>query len=1199
MKILFFASHPGHIRNFESTLRGLGERGHGVHLAFDRYKIGLEAQEDLIHDLAETYPSITFGNTPKRPKTREATAAKQLRTGIDYLRYLAPEFSHADRLRERVEARAPRAVVELARQEAFRSPERRRALDSAARALERSIATPEVVVDYIVDQDPDAVLVTPLLELGVPQLDYLRAARKLRIPTGLLVASWDNLTTKGVIQEIPDLVTVWNEAQVTEAIDLHAVPPGRVVATGANAYDHWFDWSPSTTREEFCRSRGLDPDQPYILYVGSSSFIAPDEAPFINRWIAQIREGSEQLAQAGVLVRPHPTNPLDGKTAEQRALAELDRVAVWPPSGANPTDIEKRSAYYDSIYHSSAVVGVNTSALIESAIVGRQVLTVLDPEYREMQEGSVHFHHLVRIGGGMLQVARTFDEHERQLERALDTPDEAREHSERFLGEFIRPYGLDEAATPRLVEAIEALDGIEPDPPVEPARPTASQRAAMALLRTGALTETGGPVKRREKRLRHALRRDTGVPLSTRARFAARRVARKALETRLLRAGAYHVAPRIAAETTRANGHPPLQMGLRELLLAEIERAARDEEKRRHGRTRPKAGDDRGLRILFSMAYPGYLRYYDSVVRELAERGHHVQLCFNVEHKQAEGAAALAQLGEVSDRISMTRLPKIDSERWKPITRATRVGMDYVRYLDPAFANSGYLRDRVGDRLPEGVRFLRNLGPLKRDRAGRLARMARALEASIPTTPDLDEFIALHRPDVVVVTPLITVGSIQNDLVKSARKARIPVVLGVASWDHLTTKGLLRVPVDAMTVWNEQQAKEAERFHAASADQIVITGAQPFDRWFEQRPRPRQVICRKAGLPPRRPYLLFLGSTQSISEPEAERAFVLRWIAALRDSDDPKLRSVGVMIRPHPYNAELWTNTEPEELGDQVGIWPRIGANPVLDEDRADYYDSLRHAAAVVGINTSAMIEAAIVGTPVFTIKTSEFEDTQSGTIHFSYLLQENGGPASTADSLEEHVDQLRESAVLSSNGGSVEALSRFVDTFVRPNGPEQPGTPLVADAIEHAARTGSRHARAPMSSIPLHWSLALLGNVLLTLDRDRLISSAEANRFVTGHADTLAAMAGRTASWMQPGVSPFGEVIRIRRPEVVSWLEETGDQKTLRRKWKAYRKASEGRLRASVHSEELVSPDDPVRQQAGANQQNGGSPAATEKATA
>ncbi len=41
------------------------------------------------------------------------------------------------------------------------------------------------------------------------------------------------------------------------------------------------------------------------------------------------------------------------------------------------------------------------------------------------------------------------------------------------------------------------------------------------------------------------------------------------------------------------------------------------------------------------MQYPGYLRYFDSTVRGLAARGHHVDVIFDIPHKQAEGAEAL------------------------------------------------------------------------------------------------------------------------------------------------------------------------------------------------------------------------------------------------------------------------------------------------------------------------------------------------------------------------------------------------------------------------------------------------------------------------------------------------------------------------------------------------------------------------------
>ena len=38
------------------------------------------------------------------------------------------------------------------------------------------------------------------------------------------------------------------------------------------------------------------------------------------------------------------------------------------------------------------------------------------------------------------------------------------------------------------------------------------------------------------------------------------------------------------------------------------------------------------------------------------------------------------------------------------------------------------------------------------------------------------------------------------------------------------------------------------------------------------------------------------------------------------------------------------------------------------------------------------MIEAAIVGRPVFTIAAAEFSGGQQGTLHYWYLLVENGG---------------------------------------------------------------------------------------------------------------------------------------------------------------------------------------------------------------
>ena len=454
MKIVFFMRHRGYVRNFESLLVGLAERGHEVVVAFgDAPTPWLDDRAQTAHAVTERYSTVAFRSAPRQTGAA-ARLGRRLRTARDYLRYLEPPYANARALRARARRRAPLSVRALVHVPGVRSPSGRARLGRALERLERAIRPAKEIDRFLLAEAPDAVLVTPLIELDSPQTPLVRAARALRIPVALCVASWDNLTNKGLIREELDLVAVWNEPQRREAVELHAVPPERVVATGANAYDHWFAWEPSSSRAEFCASVGLPSDAPFVLYLGSSPFIAPDEVPFVMRWLAFIREhGDPAMRELGVLIRPHPQNAAQWRDVD---VSPFGGVAIHPRSGDDPVTDAAKSLYYDSIHHSSGVVGINTSALIESAIVGRTVYTLALPEVREAQEGTLHFRHLVQAGGGLLEVAHSLDEHAEQLLRGL-TADTGAERNRAFLEEFVRPYGIDTPATPRLVEAIERL----------------------------------------------------------------------------------------------------------------------------------------------------------------------------------------------------------------------------------------------------------------------------------------------------------------------------------------------------------------------------------------------------------------------------------------------------------------------------------------------------------------------------------------------------------------------------------------------------------------------------------------------------------------------------------------------------------------------------------------------------------------------
>jgi hypothetical protein len=942
MRVLFSVGSFGFLRNFEPALRRLAERGHDIHIVAERKdKVG---GSRIVETLERDYPGrITSAYAASRKSSPRQALGLTLRSVLDCWRYFDRRYDHSPTLRARAERQAPRVAVFLARLPVVGRLAVRVARPFVKR-LERSISPTDAAECFLRDQRPDLVLITPLLYFGSPQVEYVRAARKLGIRTVLGVGSWDHLTTKGLIHEAPDTVIVWNEMQRREAADLHGIDPDRVIVTGAQAYDRWFAQQPSISRAEFCQRIGLPDDRPLLLYLCSSPFIAPHEVGFVRRWIAAVRASTDPgLGGAGILIRPHPQNADQWRDFDPSAL---EAVAIWPRAGANPIDREARADYFDSMHYSVAVVGVNTSALIESGIVGRPVFTVVDADFADQQEGTLHFQHLKNVQGGLLSVARSLDEHVAQLAKAVRGEYDAA-NGRAFVEAFVRPHGLDVPAAERVVEAL------------EPQRP---------------------------------------------------------------------------------------------------------------------------LRILFTLASPEYLRYYDLTMRLLADRGHAVSVAVNSQRERKH-----ARLDLIDDpRIAVAGVVPARQDVWMALARAVRGTMDFVRYLDPRFADTPALRNRMYRKvLPALLRPLDRITSLSTATVSRLIGRLQAIERAVPVSRRVLRFLRKQAPDAVIVSPLVDAASDQVDTVRAARAAGIPVIAGIASWDNLTNKGHIRVEPDAVMVWNGLQKSEAVELHGIAPDRVVITGAQLFDRWFERMPSTsRAEFCRTVGLPDERPFVLFTGSSVFIARSEHEVPFVREWVQGLRASADPLLRDAAVLVRPHPFNPEAWITADVSDLG-PVAIWPRKRDTPASEEARTSLFDSLYHCQAVVGINTSAMIEATILGKPVLSLLGPQFAGTQDGTLHFRYLRRENGGCVRVAGSIDEHLDQL--AAVLRDPALVRAETERFVASFVRPNGLASPCTPILADAIVRVGRarsTPQRDSVAALALRPALWPVAVATWVWAILER-------------------------------------------------------------------------------------------------------------------
>ena len=516
LRFLFFLYHAGYLRHYAEPIRLLARQGHIFHLGF--FVIEKDHGDTaLAQRLADEFPGqVTFGVAPTRRRWDGWRRTSIIvRAFTDLSRYIDERYADAPALRERMAAKIKRQIFS-GRADPVTSFLLTRAVDKLAartdaktgrrmlrmlRLAERAVPTSSVVDDYIRDWNPDAVLVTPLVEYTSNQVDYLKSADRLGIPTAACIASWDNLTNKGLLRFTPDRVLVWNEVQRRELEELHGVPGDRAIVTGGQKFDPWFELSPTRTAEEHRALVGLPDGRDYVLYACSSFFIAPDEVSFVRRWIAALRKANLDLA---VLVRPHPQN-----FDQWRDVDLGDDGVIWPRGGSNWPDLaDARAAFYDSIHYSKAVVGVNTSAMIDSAIIGRNVMTILDPAFAATQEGTLHFHYLLRENGGFLTVARTLDEHTEQLAEILRGGAAEEQRVREFIGSFVRPRGIDTPVSPIVADAMldVAALGRKPERTTEPARIYAARAAllvptvlATATLMIGAAIErlSGRALERR------------------------------------------------------------------------------------------------------------------------------------------------------------------------------------------------------------------------------------------------------------------------------------------------------------------------------------------------------------------------------------------------------------------------------------------------------------------------------------------------------------------------------------------------------------------------------------------------------------------------------------------------------------------------------------------------------------------------------
>jgi hypothetical protein len=462
------------------------------------------------------------------------------------------------------------------------------------------------------------------------------------------------------------------------------------------------------------------------------------------------------------------------------------------------------------------------------------------------------------------------------------------------------------------------------------------------------------------------------------------------------------------------------------------------------------------MKILVVLHLFSHTRHFHRVFEILLARGHSLKIVglntLTDQGPQAQQPAHAAHL----DGAQFVLPPPPRTDAWGPRLETLRGSRNLLLYGHRRFRNAELFRRRAARFAAPLVRAL--TPPAGRGTIPGLPRALAAMEASAPVDPAIVEALRREAPDVLLVSPLIFNEMLSlNDWVKAAHALAIPVGFPVFSWDNLTTKGTTQATPDRIFVWNETQADEGVELHGWRREIIETLGAWRFDDFRAYRPQlTREDFCARIGFDATKPLILYLGSSPIVAPTETR--FVAEWLRALRASPDPAVREAGVLIRPHPRNLTAWRDAS--DIADVPGVALQpLEQTSLLNTD--DLFEFLHHSHAVVGLVTSAMIEAALAGRPVHSVKTTLAGAGQQGTVHFDYLTSVGGGLLHMADTLDEHVARL--APHLKRPLGEQDARSAaFVAAFVDPPTPGASASDGLADAVERLAQSRKTPSSPP-----------------------------------------------------------------------------------------------------------------------------------------
>ena len=227
--------------------------------------------------------------------------------------------------------------------------------------------------EILEEVEPSVIIVVPGNNRFSVEDDYLLAGKERGIPTAVIVPTWDSITNKGTWISTPDVIFCWNSMHAAQ-LKKHVID-SEIKCVGAPFFDKWYD--PKTSFPRVIENSKVAVNEQYILYFGSSVNIIQNEENELTKLCRILKD--RYADKVKLYFKPHPAAKYYPKVVSNNFIC-LEKNPIY--SSAN---LEFMTLIKNALF----VTGVNTSAFLESIVLGAEVLPIILED--SLQTKTQHF----------------------------------------------------------------------------------------------------------------------------------------------------------------------------------------------------------------------------------------------------------------------------------------------------------------------------------------------------------------------------------------------------------------------------------------------------------------------------------------------------------------------------------------------------------------------------------------------------------------------------------------------------------------------------------------------------------------------------------------------------------------------------------------------------------------------------------------